>query len=450
MHKAESTYKHTPGFGNGILWLFLAGCVLVLFSDRLLSEGMFVDGVTYASIARNMAEGHGSFWNPHYTQTLYAAFHQHPPLALGMEALFFKVLGDHLFVERLYSLLMFAVSGLLIAAIWRRTSRHPKWAWLPVLFWLTMPLVSWAAKNNMLENTMTGFVLLSVWLMILNYQKNNKLLLVLSGIPLLFAFLSKGFTGLFPLAFPLIYTLFDERRPLARGVLDTLLLLGVVGALSGLVFLLFPASLPYLEDYLRLQVIGGGLHEATVSSRFFIVVKLLEQMLLPCLVLLALYLVVKVSTRKREMAFAFGFDRKWLFTWLVLGLSGVLPIMVSVKQSGFYMVSALPFFALACGHLSLSMVTSLREAMRPNRCLRGMVNGLAGLVLAVGLFLCGYHANTYCRDEALIEEVKRRIAEADGKDMIEISPEEYTNWAAHAYFMRYGKISLNPTQQFND
>ena len=56
----------------------------------------------------------------------------------------------------------------------------------------------------------------------------------------------------------------------------------------------------------------------------------------------------------------------------------------------------------------------------------------------------------YGRDEALIEDVKKRIAEADGRTVIEIAPEEFTNWVAHAYFMRYGKITLNPTQQLNN
>ena len=47
---------------------------------RLAHRGMFVDGVTYASIARNLAEGRGTFWTPSYTATIYPQFHDHPPL----------------------------------------------------------------------------------------------------------------------------------------------------------------------------------------------------------------------------------------------------------------------------------------------------------------------------------------------------------------------------------
>ena len=64
----------------------------------------------------------------------------------------------------------------------------------------------------------------------------------------------------------------------------------------------------------------------------------------------------------------------------------------------------------------------------------------------LGLVLNIIHIGEYGRDEALIEEVKQRIAEYEGNNVIEISPEEYTQWAKHAYFMRYGKISLSPTE----
>ena len=169
----------TTRSNNTPFWLLLIGIVLILLSNSLLTEGMFLDGVTYACISRNMTIGLGSFWNPHYTQTIGNVFHSHPPLAFGLEALLFKVFGDHWWVEKLYSALTFLVSGILIAAIWKRTTNRPRMAWLPLLFWSVMPIVSWIAINNMLENTMTVFVLLSVYLMIVSYQRNNKLWLFL-------------------------------------------------------------------------------------------------------------------------------------------------------------------------------------------------------------------------------------------------------------------------------
>ena len=431
---------------NTPFWLLFIGLFLILVSNSLLTEGMFFDGVTYASISRNMAEGQGSFWNPHYTQTLYPEFRQHPPLALGMEALAFKAFGDHLWVEKAYSVLMSLLSGLFIALIWKRTTNNLRWAWLSLLFWMAIPLVSWSATNNLLENTMTVFVLLSVYLMIVSYQRNSKIWLFLAGGALFAAFLSKGFTGLFPLVFPIIYCIFDDKRKWIQGPIDSLLLVLTLTVLSGIMFLAFPPSFAYLKDYFRLQVIGGGLHEATASSRFYIVFALLQQLMIAYVIALAL-VICKARNRTNKKVFEFPQDKAWFYIFLILGLLGVLPIMVSIKQRDFYMLAAMPFFALACGHITLSMVNLLLPKIT-SKVHTWMTLG-ASVVLLVGLVLNGIHYGKYGRDEALIEEVKNRVAEADGNNIIDITPEEYTQWARHAYFMRYGKISLRPTEIIN-
>ena len=433
----------TARSNNTPFWLLLIGLFLILVSKSLLTEGMFFDGVTYASISRNMAEGQGTFWNPHYTQTLYPEFRQHPPLALGMEALAFRMLGDHWWVEKSYSVLMFLLSGLFIALIWKRTTNNLRWAWLPLLFWLAMPLVSWSATNNLLENTMSVFVLLSVYLMIVGYQRHHKIWLFLSAFALLLAFLSKGFTGLFPLVFPILYCAFDQKRKWIQGPIDSLILLVAVVVFAGIMFLVCPGSFGYIKDYIRLQVIGGGLHEATASSRFYIVVALLQQLIIPFV--LALVLVIcKTKSKFNSKVFEFPPDKGWFYSFLILGLLGVLPIMVSVKQRDFYMLAALPFFALACGHITLSMLTLWMPKMTPI-VRRWMTLGAACIVL-LGLVLNLIHIGKYGRDEALIEEVKQKITESEGNNVIEISQEEYTQWAKHAYYMRYGKISLSPTE----
>ena len=430
---------------NTPFWLFLIGLFFILVCNSLLTEGMFFDGVTYAGISRNMAEGQGTFWNPHYTQTLYSEFRQHPPFALGMEALAFKAFGDHLWVEKSYSVLTILLSGLFIALIWKRTTNNIRWAWLPLLFWLSMPLVTWSSTNNLLENTMSVFVLLSVYLMIVSYQRNHKIWLFLSAMALFLAFLTKGFTGLFPLVFPLLYCIFDDKHRWIQGPIDTMLLFVTLAVLSGVMFLVFPPSFAYLKDYINLQVIGGGLHEATVSSRFYIVFSLLLQLIVPLLIITIILIMSKIVNKEKHKIFEFPLDKAWFYIFLILGLVGVLPIMVSVKQRDFYMLAALPFFALAFGHLTLSMVNMMLLEIK-SKTKKWMLLG-AGGVLLLGIVLNLCHIGKYGRDETLIEEVKKQIAEVEGENIIEISPEEYTQWAKHAYFMRYGKISLRPTEQ---
>ena len=424
-------------------WMVLIGMVLVLVGKDLFAEGMFLDGVLYASISRNLACGMGDFWNPHYTQTIGSVFHSHPPLAFGLEALMFKAFGDHFFMERIYSLLMFLLSGLTIVLIWKRTTNNIRLAWLPLLYWIAIPLVTWSENNNMLENTMTVFVLLSIYLMVVGVQNNNRSWFIFAGISLFAAFMTKGFTGLFPLTFPLIYSLFDENYKLLRGIIDSLCLLVSLAAVAGLMFWIFPPSLTYMKDYLHLQVLEGGLHEVTVNSRFFIVLNLLQQMIIPLLVFLLLLIIVKISHVHGFGLLKEPSDRKGFLVFLVLGLSGVLPIMVSLKQSGYYMVAALPCFALALGHVSNTLIRSMESTMKPNRYWRVFVTGLSYTVLVIGLMMPLFGIHRYCRDEALLEDVKKVLTVTGDEQVLGIASEDFSNWEWHAYFMRYGKVSLD-------
>jgi 4-amino-4-deoxy-L-arabinose transferase-like glycosyltransferase len=77
-----------------------AGAFGMLFPVMLL-RGMSLDGITYATIARNMALDVGDLWHPFYTATLLNPFYEQPPLALWLESLLFRLCGDHWWVERL-------------------------------------------------------------------------------------------------------------------------------------------------------------------------------------------------------------------------------------------------------------------------------------------------------------------------------------------------------------
>jgi 4-amino-4-deoxy-L-arabinose transferase-like glycosyltransferase len=80
--------------GRSVLLFFSVSVYLICTLPRLLSYGMFRDGLTYSSIARNMAEGVGAFWSPYYTATLYPQFYEHPPFAFWLQSLAFRVFGE--------------------------------------------------------------------------------------------------------------------------------------------------------------------------------------------------------------------------------------------------------------------------------------------------------------------------------------------------------------------
>src|SRR3989442_1159270 len=79
---------------------------------------------------------------------------------------------------------------------------------LPRMFFVILPMTSWAFSNNILENTMTFFIVMAVYCCIVGLNHPNVLLSllyeILSGVCIFLAFLVKGPVALFPLAVPFI------------------------------------------------------------------------------------------------------------------------------------------------------------------------------------------------------------------------------------------------------
>ena len=151
---------------KSLFWGLTISFFIGLLVPILIQDGMFLDGVTYSSISKNLAHGIGSIWKPHYTKVLYPVFYEHPPLVFGIQSLFFKILGDGMYTERIYTLITAIFTLLGIVACWRLVfKQHPmqEYSWLPVLLWITVPLIFWSYKNNLLENTLSVFTLFSVY-----------------------------------------------------------------------------------------------------------------------------------------------------------------------------------------------------------------------------------------------------------------------------------------------
>ena len=169
---------------HAFAFVFVAFLFLGIVSVELFSDGMFMDGLLYADISRNLAAGLGSFWKPHLTQTLFNEFYEHPPLAFGLQSLFFSLLGDSIYVERLYSFLTYLIVGYLIVVIWSKFTGEKRTGWMPLFLWITTSGVAWAAANNMLENTMTVFVCCAVVFYLSSLTEKRFLWMALAGISL--------------------------------------------------------------------------------------------------------------------------------------------------------------------------------------------------------------------------------------------------------------------------
>ena len=448
---------------------------------RLAHRGMFVDGVTYASIARNLAQGQGSFWAPFYTATIYPRFHEHPPLGFWLQSLWFRVLGDHLFVERLYAVTIGLATAGLLAAIYRQlhidaateestADRHDDRSggldrmpvsprsqssvgrspsavgeealgWLPVILWIAAPVVSWAIVGNLLETTVALFTTIALAAAVKAGARSDRVqgLLgaatawsVLSGSCIVGAGLTKGPVGLFPLAAPALFLLLPDRRR-ARRLLAVQWLTVILWAL--LLWGWSPARTS-LHEYFSQQVMPALAGEREVSQSSFTIVRAWLQGVVAPMFAAG---ILAVATAGRFVMPSRGVRARALVLFLV-GLAGTLPILASAKQAGHYLVPAVPLFALAAALVlgPTATIAGQRISAQRSRTLMNIV-----IVLLFFGTIAGSLAPVLGRDRERLAEIDAIAAVVPLGQTVGLCPESNSDWGLHAWFERRFRVSLD-------
>ncbi len=427
------------------IFLILVGIFLILTAPTLFTRSMFMDGLYYASIARNLAEGIGSFWNPYFTEFHFPVFHEHPPLALWVQSLLFRVLGDAFWVDRLYGLLLYILIAYFMVSIWKKADQqtHPDLPWLPLLFGLSIPLFWWGVSNNVLENSMMLFTLLAVRSFVEALRSPSLLYSALGGLMIFLGALCKGPVALFPLAFFFWAFCFTPTIKLQGMLRNTLVaLLGVMIPLALLLFVSEPAY-DALKDYFMNQVLQGVSERSTVDSRFYIAKRLFDQSI-PALSILGVGVLINRWKGGRGSVEKGEIRRGGIF--LATGLSGVLPIMISKTQGGFYMLPALPLFCIAFSFFLKPLLTPFfRDGIWSKKSLWGVwTSAMFLLISGIGLHIHFFGKGG--ADGKKIELVERVEALSD-KRLISVDPALWNDFGLHAYLQRYGRISMDRRKQ---
>lgn len=444
-------------------WLVSISIAIVLLLPDLVQEGMFVDGITYATMARNMAEGQGSFWFIFYTPTLHADFHVHPPLAMGILSLFFSVLGDHFWVEKIYTLFTFLLCGFFIVKIWEeihvaikikeqaniQNKSALRSAWLPLLLWLIIPCINWAYRANMLENTMTIFTTAAAWLILRGLQfsslenedittkelrKGRKMIAIpyqyflVAGACILGGFLTKGVIVAFVWAIPFGYWLFLRSISFSKMLVFSLIIVFSPIIFTLLLCWISPTAATglqlYASDFLH------NVHSQTVSSRLALLGMLVQSLAISTSVCLLAWL----WKRQKNIH-----NLPFLYFLLFIGACGSLPMMISLKQADYYMLAAMPFFALALALWALPNLTELLTISSKTSIWNKIAYGILVLCLGISLSFWGKIG----REKTLIQDIKTLTPLLQSQKLVSIAPQMTEEWEIHAYFARYLKLGLD-------
>jgi 4-amino-4-deoxy-L-arabinose transferase-like glycosyltransferase len=425
---------------NILILIAIVGIYLIVISPFLWPDGMFLDGVTYATISKNMSNNIGTFCTPHYTDVLYPTFHEHPPLAIAIESLFFRLLGDSIYTERIYSLLTLLCTCLIIILIWQQTGNKLITGWIPLLFYFSMPLILWVFCNNMLENTLCIFIGLSIFFYLESTKKNRFIYLSLSGIMIVAGILTKGPFALFPLFFPLLYWFFKRTTSLKYLINNMLIIILII--LGSFFYLLVfnTETSESLTLYFNRQIIES-LRNTIEGNRFFIFGRMALE-ILPSLIILFVLMVLHILKYGRTGIFNHNGKQAYLF--LIFGLTGVIPIIVSLKQRGFYIAPPLMFFALGFASLIENKFIHYLQKITLKLKQIKIITVVVIFIVIVSVLMPFSQLNNINRNKKIISDLRILHSVLPENSTINISPKLYDNWSLHAYFARYYNISLDP------
>ena len=433
-------------------WLLTIAVLSGFILPVLIMDGMFMDGLLYATVSNNLANDYGSMWFLKFSEYGFAnnpTFHEHPPLVFWIQSLFYSVLGDSIYVERFYSFLMAVLTALLMVKTWKMVTKGDKnlsqMSWLSIILWIIIPVSYWAYQNNLQENTMGLFSILSVYygLKAVHLKKKTWLNLTLCGGMIFCAAFSKGVPGFFTLGLIFFHWIIFRKQSFGKMVLQNLYVIIITFGILGLI-LLNPSANESLTIYFN-ERLGGRVSEAHLRESHFYILGRLFWELLPliiiCGITLLIYKAKKVETHLK------GDNSKWITFFLIIGLCGSVPIMLTLVQKSFYMCAALPYFGIAFALLiAPGMATNIAHI---NRSKTGFKIFKATMPLAIMtiIVITIFNSNKKSRDfdelhdAYLVEEI------IPHKSNISFHPLMHNEWDMRIILMRYFDISVDVSEE---
>jgi len=374
---------------NFNLYLLLFVIYYLTTIIRVVPDGFHPDSLVYMSMASNLGDGASSFWHLHFTTTRFNEFYEHPPLGIFTMAIPFYVFGDTLLIDKFYGIFFGFFFAFLISLIVELVVQNQKknTFLLSLFYFLAFPIVGNTLENNLLEIPATFFILLSVYIFLRYIKKQGNIFLYSFGfsLTLIFAFLVKGPVTIFTFALPFFYFLLFSKTYSFKEVFKfyTLTLLFILT--FSLLLYLYPPSKHYLMTYFDKQILssidgsrGGNEH-----------LKLTKQLLIDfsSIFLISMIAISITSGRMYKPKFTKFF---WLF--ILIGLSGSLPLEVSPRQHDYYIFPSLAFFAIALAILFTQELTNLVKKLYAYKLIY-LLNTLL-LIVAIVLSYNKIHTNS--------------------------------------------------------
>ena len=427
-----------------ILLIFVLTLYCLLLGFKLLRLGKHGDGIEYASVARNLADGVGTFWKPYLDDYLHPVFHEHPPFVFWFQSLFFRIFGNGPYLEAFYGFFM----GLLIlfctGFFWqqvRRDYQDPAVGnWWPMILLVPLPIFTYILQVNRIVNTWTLLAIVATYLAYLSSVKTRHTVFfsILAGAAIYLGFIAKGPVAFFPFAVPLLAWL-TLNSNFSKALTATLVSLVTFAVILLATFYFYPDSIDFWRGFWQAQVMASLTSERGYARpHWHLLERWISEMIVPFLIAGVFMLAFKVPFHKIR------FNRPALF-FLLTALAGSLPFLISTRQHGRYILHSYPFFVLCLAFVTENVAVKIESVLTKKYVMRLG----AGIIAAVFLIAAGsgmlYNKNHVARRKPFYKDIYLQNIKLPERTTISACPEDmiYRDWL-FADMQRFYRSSLTP------
>jgi len=425
-----------------ILVLLVLTLFVLLQGYKLMRLGLHADGVEYASVARNMAEGLGSFWKPYHDDIKHPVFHEHPPLVFWIQSLAFRLFGDGPYLESFYGLFAGLVILGFTAATWQRV-RHDfrlitRGNWWPLLLLVSLPIFTYTLQINRLTNTYSFLAVLAAYI---TYRsaidtKHTVIFSLLSGALIYLGFIAKGPVALFAFAIPAIAWLALRVR-FSRAVICTLVAAVTFGIILGATFYFYPDSLDFWKGFWNAQVVASLKSERSPgNTHWYLVERWFAEMAVPVSIAVVLMALVRMPLRQIRL------NRQALF-FLLIGLASSLPFLISSRQHNRYIFHSYPFYILSLAFATDTIAGRIEGILADRPKIRFGVAAAAAIFLVAAVSSMLYFKNHDAKRRPFYLDFYLQGLQLPPRTVVSACPKDLVlhGWL-FADMQRYYKISV--------
>ena len=130
--------------------------------------------------------------------------------------------------------------------------------------------------------------------------------------------------------------------------------------------------------------------------------------------------------------------------WLILiGLSGSIPLIITLEQRNFYLVTALPYFAIAIAMTVALPISTFIGRINSGKIGIKIITLITFLLLLSSIIFTITRIGKAKRDEDALTDINNFGKIIPHGEIVGIPPEMISDWSIRYYLLRYYYISLD-------